>query len=104
MWVLDFNGHNQLPLTQDKKITLQEYASRLGLGFLTFPENCTCSEVGDTNDNDDGIDSTSDNGIDSTSDDKEICSDPNESDDQVDIRDPSLPKSSCCRVKLGPWF
>jgi len=93
---LDFNGHNQLPLTQDKKITFQEYASHWGLGFLTFPENCTCSEVGDTSDDDDSIDSTSG--------DEEIRSDPDESDDQADIRDPSLPKSSRRKVKLGPWF
>ena len=103
MWVLIFNGHNQLLLTQEKKITFQEYASHWGLDFLTFPEDCTCSGVDNTPSDDDSIDSTSD--------DKEICSDPDESNDQAmpeyflaDIVDPSLPKIRCCKVKLGPWF
>ena len=81
------NSHNQLPLTQDKKITLQEYASRWGLGFLTFPED------GDDDDDDDGDD-------DGTSDHEEVFSDADESD--TDMVDPSLPKSRRRMVKLGP--
>jgi hypothetical protein len=85
------NDNNWPLLTPEKKVSLQEYASRWGLGFFTFPSDCTCG------------------GHDDNSDDKENGSDidTDESEDrptqaewlrglesslEADILDPSMPK------------